>query len=351
MISELFYRNLIANSLDGILLTDETGKIRFASTSASQILGFEENEIVGKLAFDFVHPGERELGYHAFMDEVTQDPKLKYISVRLLKKSGDWLWCIVRGHNLMHTPEVKGMVIYFYDDTLRKTAEDELKRLMEQMVELEIQKQKQLTQATIDGQEKERLEIGKELHDNISQHLTTTRLYLEIARDKASGEAQEMVNLAHKGLSDIINEIRQLSQSLVPATLGDLGLVESVKDLCDGLKRSHAFRIDFIYRHFTEEGMPENVKLMLFRIIQEQINNIIRHSGADHFHIRLQSDAEYLMLEIVDNGKGFDTSNYKKGLGLANIRSRAELFNGKISIQAEPGKGCTLTVIIPKAIV
>ena len=149
------------------------------------------------------------------------------------------------------------------------------------MIEQEIQKQRQLTQATIDGQEKERLEIGKELHDNISQHLTTTKLYLEVGRDKASDEVQEMIMLAHKNLSDIINELRLLSQSLVPPTLGDLGMIESIQDLCDSLRRAHTFQIEFDSRHFNEEVMPENLKLMLFRIIQEQMNNIIRHAHAE----------------------------------------------------------------------
>ncbi|MEK7226118.1 MAG: histidine kinase, partial [Bacteroidota bacterium] len=160
------------------------------------------------------------------------------------------------------------------------------------------QKQKQLTQATIFGQEKERQEIGKELHDNINQHLNTTRLYLEVAKEKATGETLEMINLSHKSLTAMINEIRVLSQSLVPPTLGDLGLVESVQELCDSLRRAHKFNIDFYYRHFSEEELPGNLRLMLFRIVQEQINNIIRHANANNVQIKLQTDAEYLFLTI-----------------------------------------------------
>ncbi|MBL7746132.1 MAG: hypothetical protein JNM19_01785, partial [Chitinophagaceae bacterium] len=81
--------------------------------------------------------------------------------------------------------------------------------------ELAIQKQKQITQATIDAQEKERMLIGKELHDNISQHLTTSRLYLEVAKEKATGEMKDMISFSHKNLVTIIHEIRSLSQSLV----------------------------------------------------------------------------------------------------------------------------------------
>jgi signal transduction histidine kinase len=181
----------------------------------------------------------------------------------------------------------------------------------------------------------------------MNQHLNTTRLYLEVAKEKASGEVKEMITLSHKTLTDTINEIRLLSQSLVPPTLGDLGLVESVHDLCDALKRANTYSIDFYYRHFTEEGLPGNLRLILFRIIQEQINNIIRHANALHIHIKLQTDAEYIILTINDDGQGFDFASRKKRLGLRNITNRADLFNGKVEIETAPGKGCTLTVMIP----
>ena len=79
---------------------------------------------------------------------------------------------------------------------------------------------------------------------------------------------------------------------------------------------------------------------MLFRIIQEQVNNIVRHAGADNMNIRLQSDAEFIILTITDDGKGFDPANYKKGLGFKNIANRVSLFNGKVEIESAPGKGC-----------
>jgi signal transduction histidine kinase len=211
--------------------------------------------------------------------------------------------------------------------------------------------QRQFIQAAIDEHEKERQDIGKELHDNINQHLTTTRLYLEVVRDKVSGENLEIINLAHKGLSSIIKEIRQLSQSLVPPTLCDIGLIESVKDICDSLERIHSLSINFCHRHFNENQLPDNLKLMLYRIIQEQLDNILHHANADKIKISFQSDAEYIMLFICDNGKGFDSSVFTKGSGLTNITNRAGLFNGCVEINASPGKGCSLSVIIPYPVV
>jgi signal transduction histidine kinase len=257
--------------------------------------------------------------------------------------SDDKVWLLVNAEPVL---DIEGNIINvicsFADIT-------EQKRLASELIEQEIQKQKQITQATIDAQEKERREIGKELHDNINQHLNTTRLYLEVAKEKASGEVLEMISLSHKNLAAIINEIRQMSQSLVPPTLGDLGLIESVQDLCDSLRRAHTFTIEFLYRHFNEENLPGNLRLMLFRIIQEQVSNIIRHAHATVIQIKLQSDAEYINLTITDNGKGFIPGTAKNGgLGFSNISTRAALFNGKVEITAAPGKGCSLSVLIPQ---
>jgi PAS domain S-box-containing protein len=225
------------------------------------------------------------------------------------------------------------------------------KKHLPQNDEQEIQKQKQLIHAAINGYEKEKQEIGKELHDNINQRLITTRLYMEIARDKLTGESFQIIDLAHKSLTNIIKEIQQLSQVLVPLSLCDIGLIESVKDICDSLQRTHALSINFSYHNFKENQLSGNLKLMLFRIIQEQINNILRHANADTLQIRLQSDAENTILLIDDNGKGFDPSNFKRGFGFTNITTRASLFNGQVKIDAAPGKGCSLSIAIPSMVI
>jgi signal transduction histidine kinase len=168
-----------------------------------------------------------------------------------------------------------------------------------------------------------------------------------VATEKSSGDVLEMISMAHKNLADIVNEIRRLSQSLVPPSLGDLGLIESIQDLCDALQRTHSYRIEFQHRHFSEEEMPGNMKLMIFRIIQEQVNNIIRHARAHTIRIKLQSDAESIIFSIADDGQGFDPQRNKKGMGFSNISNRAGLFGGRVDFNAAPGQGCTVTVTIP----
>jgi PAS domain S-box-containing protein len=232
------------------------------------------------------------------------------------------------------------MIGSMQDITARKVLEQRL-------IEQEIGKQRLLTQATIDGQEKERKEIGKELHDNINQILSTTKLYLDLAQNTTDGNTAEMIAISSKNIMEAINEIRKLSRSLVPPTLGDLGLVESVKDLCENFTNMKTFNIEFSHRNIREKYLPDNQKLMLFRIIQEQTNNIVKHSGARNVKIGMKAVRGLLTLQISDDGRGFEISKTKKGVGLNNIINRAELFNGKVEIIAAPGAGCTVKVTVP----
>jgi PAS domain S-box-containing protein len=221
------------------------------------------------------------------------------------------------------------------------------KELEQRLIEQEIGRQKMLTHATLDGQEKERKEIGKELHDNINQILSTTKLYLDLAQNTAEGATAEMIAISSRNIMEAINEIRKLSRSLVPPTLGDLGLIESIRDLCETFTNTQAFNVEFNHRNIREKQLTDNLKLMLFRIIQEQTNNIIKHAKAGNVKIELKRSKEFIVLTIADDGRGFDLSKTKKGVGLNNIINRAELFNGQVEIVAAPGNGCTVRVMIP----
>jgi signal transduction histidine kinase len=223
----------------------------------------------------------------------------------------------------------------------------ERKKLEQKLLTEKISQQRLLTQATLDGQEKERKEIGKELHDNIGQQLTTTKLFLDLAKTTADDNTNEMISLALKGISDVINEVRRMSRALVPPTLGDLGLVDSINDLIDSISRAQYLKIEFNYFDFNEDFVSDNKKLMLFRIIQEQLNNIVKHANAKNVTINLSDKESYLLLEVKDDGQGFNIKNIRKGLGLTNIRNRAELFGGTMHITSIPQQGCCLQVSIP----
>lgn len=472
--SEQFYRTLIADSLDLTLLVDDRGEIIFATPSITKILGYSEEEVLHTNAFQYIHPEDQDFALHSFEREVDENPEIKFIVVRVLQKSGNWLWCMTRGHNLLHNPGINAIAVYIHDDTPRKKASDALresekrfrnlirdlqigvllqgadgkiemtnsamcklfdvtekelmggkiwelypdvshedgrrflqserpsfkaaetrmlvkdvvmgvwhtarreriwimvsadpildesgnvvhvicsfmditerKKLEKKSFAEKIAHQRQLVQATIDGQEKERHEMGKELHDNIGQQLTTIKLFLDLAKTTAVDNTLKMVNMALSNVSDVINEVRSISRALVPPTLKDLGFIDSVNDLIDSLRTTRAINVELDYFEFDEDQLPENKKLTLYRILQEQLNNILKHAKASNVTIMLRLTAGNVLLQVKDDGVGFDIEKVKKGLGITNIHNRAELFGGKVLVITSPGGGCEMNISLP----
>ncbi|HEY0434658.1 MAG TPA: ATP-binding protein [Chitinophagaceae bacterium] len=241
---------------------------------------------------------------------------------------------------LRRNGDIQYVITTFSDITERKVLED-------QVFFEEINRHKLITRAAVDAQERERKEIGKELHDNINQILTTALLHLELAASANADESRQLIRNSAKFVSTSIDEIRKLSKSLTPVSLGDLGLLESVRDLCESLRATHVFDIRFHHHKLHEQNLAEDIRLTIFRIIQEQIKNIVLHSAATAVSIRLETRAGQVKLVISDNGRGFDTTTVKRGLGLNNIIHRAEIFNGHVDICSRPGQGCNLTVTLP----
>lgn len=207
-------------------------------------------------------------------------------------------------------------------------------------------RQQQTAEAMITGQEKERQKLGEELHDNINQILATTKLYLEcmLAEGKVRNNMlQESKLLIDKAMA----EIRMLSSSLLPPSLGEVGLLQAIGDLADTIRQFNRINISITDDQCDEDLLSDKLKLTIFRITQEQMNNIIKHAAAEHVSISLAQHDEKLVLVIKDDGHGFDPASKRNGVGIRNIISRAELSNGKVSLQSQPGAGCELAVTFP----
>ena len=207
--------------------------------------------------------------------------------------------------------------------------------------------QKQITEAVIVAQEKERTEIGKELHDNVNQILGASNLYINSAMTD-EGMRQELLERSTELVSNAINEIRKISKSLITPGLREIGLVESIEDIIDDLRvAGDKLAVHLDLQNISEDQIEDPRKLAVFRIVQEQLNNIVKHAQATRVLIRLSGEEDHIVLTVADNGVGFDVSRYRKGVGITNIISRAELFNGKVEIVSSPGEGCTMTVNLP----
>jgi two-component system sensor histidine kinase UhpB len=220
------------------------------------------------------------------------------------------------------------------------------KKLEKELALQQLNQQKLITETTIQAQEKQRNEIGKELHDNINQILATVKIYLGLLKNN-KGDTSELLDKSYEYVNEAIEEIRKLSKSLVSPSLGNITLRQAVEDLVHEVNMTNELTMSLIYSVDPALKIDNKKELMIYRIVQEQINNILKHSHATKADIEFKSDAANLHLTISDNGIGFDKKERSKGIGLQNISSRVEFYSGQINILSSPGSGCKFEIMIP----
>lgn len=232
---------------------------------------------------------------------------------------------------------VSAIVIYF----VSRRIFNRQKELQQALNDERLHHRNEMAKEVFNAQEAERKKIGEELHDNINQMLGVVKLYIEHAQVNPAAK-DEMLRKSCEYLAQAINEIRSLSKALVSPTLQNLGLTASVYDLIETIQNTKAVEFEMLHDRFSEEELSDIQKLMLYRVIQEQLNNILKHSKAEHVIIELKTIDRRVYLRIEDDGIGFDPEQVKSGLGLKNIRHRLELLKGSLSISSSPGDGCRL---------
>lgn len=201
-----------------------------------------------------------------------------------------------------------------------------------QQQKLENDYQKKLLQSAIDNQEAERKRIAHDLHDEIGALLTTSRLYFN---QLSPGHAEEQLkNVSHKVnllFDEMMTNIRRISHDLRPIILENLGLIEAIEGIRDKLTDAG---IDFHFTHQFTFIMTREAELILYRIIQELVNNTLKHAKASRIDLSMEMQGDQLQLIYADNGIGF-TSQYKpNGLGLKSIESRLSLMEASMQVDA-----------------
>ena len=219
------------------------------------------------------------------------------------------------------------------------------KRMENRLADQRKRHQLELAKNMISAQEAEREAIGRELHDNVNQVLTTVKLYLETALGNPPNK-DALIHRSVHYLVQSIREIRNLSHSLaVPATDAQ-SLVESMMALADNIQACSSMRID-IRSHAFDRPLLKEQNLALYRIVQEQLSNIVKHAGATEVSITLQQNGEKTALRIADNGKGYAPGEDRRGIGIWNMESRAKALGGEFRISSSPGEGCAVEVTLP----
>lgn len=211
--------------------------------------------------------------------------------------------------------------------------------------ERELKSARARASALLEGQERERKRIINELHDGVGQMLTVIRMQIDLLDIDGTSKADIKTQI-----NNAISEVKRISYHVMPQAIVDFGLEAALKGLCDTISRYSGIVIDFRYIQEYEQKLDFEISISLFRIVQEGLNNIVKHAEATGvtLHLLDKEDEVYCILE--DNGKGFneaDLVNYA-GSGLRNIRERAKLLDGSAEILSRPGTGTTIEIHIPK---
>jgi len=205
---------------------------------------------------------------------------------------------------------------------------------------------KEKTNAILVAQEVERSQMAYELLENINQILAASNLYIDCAITEETKSMVFMQN-SKKYILMAIDQIKKLSQVIVPPTFEEVGLIDSLKNWIEFKQQDHQMNFITEWKNFNERETSNKLQLTIYRIIQEQLNNAIKYSNAENVYISLRQTEDTLELIVRDDGVGFDTSTFTNGVGLQNINTRAEIHNGRMLLESAPGNGCTLTVVFP----
>jgi PAS domain S-box-containing protein len=319
------------------LVTDEV----YRSETVCNFSGYTREQVKPDTEWwmDKIHPEERERVRNKMAEAIDKGDASWSDEYRFQCAAGNYKYLLDSAIILYKGGKAIRIIGAIQDLTERKELEARL-------LHDEIQKQKQINQATIAAQELERNNISRELHDNVNQLLMSAKLYISTAQ-LTPDQSRELLDKAVEYQSMAVEEIRKLSKSLSSSFIKTVGLKESIKDVVSNMQLLEKIDVQFSFEPYLEEKLSNEQKLMLFRVIQEQTNNIIKHAAAKKVKIAINETDGTVHLAVADDGKGFDTAEKGKGIGLVNIFSRVDAYNGEVNIVSSPGKGCTLDLKFP----
>lgn len=327
--SEARWRSVIDNADDIIMTVNSEGKIISANENRNRP---RKLKWTGKTIAEIM-PEENAREAIELLNEVfsTGNPVKSEFKIYSMDGSG------------LQTYGVSLSPIYFNTRVLTVIC---IARNITELKELE----KQTKAALIEGQENERMRVSQELHDGLGQLFTAIKLNLQKIRsdfEKSNSVNLKDIELLETNVGVAFSEVKYISQNLMPDVLWKFGLGPAIEDLVnkwssiEGLKIELEF-VDLHHRYSQE------LEKALFRICQELLNNAIRHGQASQVFVQLIHHDDSLVLMVEDDGVGFDPNVIAKGFGMRNIRSRAEVFDGKVDIDSAPGRGTVATIEIPK---
>lgn len=319
-----------------------TNEIFWIDGGHKRIFGYQvENALIPQSFWEsLIHPGDKDRVLAGLKEMISRGTDSLWVDeYRFKKADGSYAYVHDRGHIICDDGQASRMIGATQDISERVLLAKELEK--EKSANL-----KEITSAVLEAQEKERREIGKELHENLNQVLAVSKMYIQLA-EKNKRKRKILLEKSTGHITDVMKEIRRISKKLEPQGLENLALSDSINILLDDFRVTHALHIDFLADGINWREVDQKIQINMLRIIQEQLNNILKHAKASHIDIKISGGKSGIILLISDNGMGCNVSQKSNGVGIRNIMSRAELFNGNVTIVSKPGKGYSLHIVFP----
>ena len=325
------YENLVEQAVDAIWLRSADGRMLFVNDAGCRLLGYSREELLGSTSSELLHTSDAHTS--ALIDT------LRPLEILRIER--------IMRHKDAHPIPVEASIHRLADGSVQVISHDitERKRIEEEL--------RQMSQRLGEAQETERRVIARELHDEVGQALTATRINLEDLKQQV-GDSPLASRLAASEavVAELLSKVRQMSLDLHPSVLDDLGLAPALR----WCVRTRTVGSELKVAMDLPDDMPrldDMAEIALFRVFQEMLSNVLKHAGAAHLRVRLEYTGGRLVMSAQDDGKGFDTEAARqralsgKSLGLLGMQERARLAGGELILESAPGQGALVRVSLP----
>jgi PAS domain S-box-containing protein len=333
--SEEKYRTLVEQASDGIFIADFKGRFIVVNPAGYKLSQYSEEELRTHTIYDFVFSEDlKEMPFQ--MDELAAG-KTATSERRMRRKDGSVIDVEITARIIAQDR----FLAFIRDITERKKVQQELLKSREEL--------RQLSNHLENIREEERMHIAREIHDELGQHLTVIKMDISRLGKKIAGnevlekEVQEILEM----INTIVATVRKISSELRPSMLDDLGLVAALEWYSRDFVKRTGIKTSF-NTSVGEMELPDKTKTGFFRIFQESLTNVARHSEATEVNTSLYSKDNKLFMVIHDNGKGFDAAETigKRTLGLLGMKERALMMGGRFIVSSSPGSGTEIEVVV-----
>jgi PAS domain S-box-containing protein len=330
---------IITKNLDGVILT--------WNPAAQRVFGYSAEEAIGQPITIIIPPwlyGEEK----DILTRLCSGERIDRYETRRLKRDGRLLDVSL---TISPVRDERGMIVgaskILRDDTENKQARAALLE-SQQRLEREVARARTLQRRLIDVQEGERSRIARDLHDDVVQQLAILSLRLDmLTQSVRTSSTKQKIEEVRSGVTSLLKDVHEISHRLHPARLDYLGIAEASAALCHELSTQHGVEISF-HTGSALTGLSKRNMVCLYRVLQEALQNAIKHSGARKVEVFLCRTGDRMELTVSDHGAGFDlVSTQGRGLGLVSMEERLQTVDGLLAIRSEPKHGTTIKAWVP----